>query len=59
MLKNRRQELQELRNQAEAAKKRDDIYARIETSLLRMYEPDTACISAIFFVIIFKFYSLT
>lgn len=37
MLKIRRQELQDLRSQAEAAKKRDDIYARIETSLLRMY----------------------
>jgi predicted nucleic acid-binding Zn-ribbon protein len=36
MLKARRQELQDLRNQAEAAKKRDDVYARIETSLLRM-----------------------
>ena len=36
MLKGRRQELQDLRSQAEAAKKRDDIYARIETSLLRM-----------------------
>lgn len=39
MLKIRRQELQDLRSQAEAAKKRDDIYARIETSLLRMYDP--------------------
>ena len=47
MLKNRRLELQELRNQAEAAKKRDDIYARIETSLLRMYKGHTACIAAI------------
>jgi hypothetical protein len=55
MLKNRRQELQELRNQAEAAKKRDDIYARIETSLLRMYERDTACIAAMF---LSSFYSL-
>jgi hypothetical protein len=36
MLKSRRQELQELRASAEAAKKRDDIYARIETSLLRL-----------------------
>ncbi len=37
LLKGRRQELQDLRGQAEAAKKRDDIYARIETSLLRMF----------------------
>ena len=47
MLKSRRQELQELRNQAEAAKKRDDVYARIETSLLRMYDRRASCIAAI------------
>lgn len=47
MLKSRRQELQDLRNQAEAAKKRDDIYARIETSLLRMYGRSALCILAI------------